>query len=146
MFQLSTKLIQGNILFAPKVMKLAPKLESEMLEDRKPILYLFTPGTINDTAFSVTLIKGPRYHLFLMMLLYFCSLIIAHHFILLRFSRVSKTHGHTNACPRKIVQILRNILTFERRTCKSSPFFLIFLAQFDRVFSNFVCFYSNFSA
>ena len=54
-------------------------------------------------------------------------------------SRVSKTHGHMDACPHKIFYNLRKTLTLERKTGKTGTFF-IFLVQFDKGLSNLQCF------
>ena len=59
--------------------------------------------------------------------------------------RVSKTHGHTNACLRKTIWNLLKMLTLERKTCKTC-IFSFFGAQFEKGFQILHVFYSNFSA
>ena len=55
--------------------------------------------------------------------------------------RASKTHGHTDACPRKILYNLRKLLTFQRKTGKRGPFF-INMVQFDKFIKIFDVFIS----
>ena len=54
--------------------------------------------------------------------------------------KVSKTHGHTDICPRKIFQNPRKILTFECGTCKTGTFsyFLHILTKFFEMLYVFI--------